>query len=325
MTQITPAPSVRESPLRVEGDAMSINTVFRYWVAGALAATVLAASSCSSSDASGSGADLETIEPGVLKVAIQPYAPYTSSKAGKLSGLDSDILAAVANKLDLKIQPEVTDFAGMLAGVQSRRVDITIGGVAWTKERQKQGLFTEPPYYSPPAMAVASGKTYSTVKDLEGQRLGTVEGYVWVKSIKAVPGAKLGAYPDGNGVFDDLAAGRLDVGFLDPLIIIAAQKERPELKIKTQYLTPPTATEVQAKPDYDYFRPYMTSFYLPPQAKKLEKAISDEIRAMYGSGELTKLIEKWGGDPEEFLKPTPEIAKARQGVDRPADWVPPSI
>jgi polar amino acid transport system substrate-binding protein len=69
----------------------------------------------------------------------------------------------------------------------------------------------------------------------------------------------------------------------------------------------------------------MTSFYLPPQAKKLEKAISDEIRAMYGSGELTKLIEKWGGDPEEFLKPTPEIAKARQGVDRPADWVPPSI
>ena len=295
------------------------------WVAGALAAALLAVSGCSSGDSGGGAADLETIEPGVLKVAIQPYAPYTSSKAGKLSGLDSDILNAVAKKLDLKVQPEVTDFAGMLAGVQSRRVDITIGGVAWTKERQKQGLFTDPPYYSPPAMAVASGKKYSTVRDLEGQRLGTVEGYVWVKSIKAVPGAKLSAYPDGNGVFDDLRAGRLDVGFLDPLIIIAAQKQRPELKVETQYLTPPTAEEVLAKPDYDYFRPYMTSFYVPRQAKNLEKSISAEIRKMYDSGELTKLIEKWGGDPEQFLKPTPEIAKARQGVDRPADWTPPSI
>jgi len=304
---------------------MSITSPYRSWVAGALAAALLAVTGCSSSDSSAGAEGLETIEPGVLKVAIQPYAPYTSSKAGKLSGLDSDILNAVAKKLDLKVQPEITDFAGMLASVQSRRVDITIGGVAWTKERQKQGLFTDPPYYSPPAMAVRSGKKYSTVKDLEGRRLGTVEGYVWVKSIKAVPGAKLGAYPDGNGVFDDLRAGRLDDGFHDPLIIIAAQKERPELKVETQYLTPPTAAEVAAKPDYDYFRPYMTSFYLPPQAKKLEKAISDEIRKMYDNGELTKLIEKWGGDPEQFLKPTPEIAKARQGVDRPSDWAPPTI
>jgi polar amino acid transport system substrate-binding protein len=296
------------------------------WVAGALAAGLLALSGCSGDSGGGAAAqELETIEPGVLKVAIQPYAPYTSSKAGKLSGLDSDVLNAVAKKLDLTVQPEVTDFAGMLAGVQSRRVDITIGGVAWTKERQQQGLFTDPPYYSPPAMAVKPGKKYQTVKDLEGHKLGTVEGYVWVKSIKAVPGAKLSAYPDGNGVFDDLRAGRLDVGFLDPLIIIAAQKERPELQIETQYLTPPTADEVKAKPDYDYFRPYMTSFYLPKQAKKLEQAISEEIRKMYDSGELTKLIEKWGGDPEQFLKPAPEMAKSRQGVDRPADWTPPSI
>ncbi|MFI0779843.1 transporter substrate-binding domain-containing protein [Streptomyces sp. NPDC021212] len=136
-----------------------------------------------------------TIDPGVLKVAVQPYAPYTTVKDGKIVGLDGDILGHAAKKLGLTVQPETTDFAGMLAGVQSRRVDVTIGGVAWTKDRQKQGLFTDPPYYSPPAMAVGSGKTYKTIDDLKGLRLGTVEGYVWVKSIKAVPGAKLRAYP----------------------------------------------------------------------------------------------------------------------------------
>lgn len=270
-------------------------------------------------------AALGTITPGVIKVAVQPYAPYTSVQGDKIVGLDGDILAYAARKLGLEVKPQVTDFAGMLAGVQSRRVDITIGGVAWSADRQKQGLFTDPPYYSPPAMAVRSGKTYKTVDDLKGLQLGTVEGYVWVKSIQAVPDAKLHAYPDANGVFDDLGAGRVDVGFLDPLIIIAAQKERPELKIDTQYMTPPTAAQVKAKPAYEYFQPYQTGFYLPKKATKLEKAISAQIDAMYENGELEKLVKKYGGDPEQFLKPSADVATARRGVDRPQDWTPPSI
>ncbi|MEU6251537.1 transporter substrate-binding domain-containing protein [Streptomyces sp. NPDC047043] len=270
-------------------------------------------------------ASLGTLTPGVIKVAVEPYAPYTSVQGGKIVGLDGDILAYVAKKLGLQVKPQVTDFAGMLAGVQSRRVDITIGGVAWSADRQKQGLFTDPPYYSPPAMAVRSGKTYKTVGDLKGLNLGTVEGYVWVKSIQSVPGAKLHAYPDATGVFDDLGAGRVDVGFLDPLIIIAAQKQRPELKIRTEYLTPPSAAEVKAKPAYQYFQQYQTGFYLPKQATKLEKAISAQIDAMYTNGEMTKLVKKYGGDPEQFLKPAADVATARRGVDRPGNWTPPSI
>jgi len=298
-------------------------------VVAALAAVVLTASACSSAESaqpvSAAAAGLDTITPGVLTVAVQPYAPYTTLVGDELTGLDSEILEAVAKKLGLTIKAQNTDFAGMLASVQSRRVDITIGGVAWTAERQKQGLFTDPPYYSPPAMAVRSGQRYKTVKDLEGHQLGTVEGYVWVKAIQQVPGATLRAFPDANGVFDDLGAGRLDVGFLDPLLVIAAEKERPELNIRTEYLTPPTDAQVEEHPEYAYFQPYMTSFYLPKESPKLAAAISREIRAMYGNGELTALIRKYGGDPDEFLKPSPEMAATRRGVDRPADWTPPSI
>jgi polar amino acid transport system substrate-binding protein len=56
--------------------------------------------------------------------------PYTALKDGKLVGLDSDILAAIASKLGLKMEVSVTDFPGMLAAVQSQRADITIGGIA---------------------------------------------------------------------------------------------------------------------------------------------------------------------------------------------------
>jgi ABC-type amino acid transport substrate-binding protein len=140
-----------------------------------------------------------------------------------------------------------------------------------------------------------------------------------------VPGAKLGAYPNANGVFDDLGSGRLDVGFLDPLLITYYQKQRPDAKIQTQYLTPPDAAQVKEHPEYEFFRPYMTSFYIPKQEPKLEQAVSAEIRKMYASGEMAKLIEKRGGDAQKFLTPSPEMAAARRGVDRPSNWTPPSI
>jgi polar amino acid transport system substrate-binding protein len=286
-----------------------------------VAASTLAA--CGDDPVSGEAAGLDTIEPGVIRVAVQPYAPYTSVEGNQLTGLDSDILMAAADNLGLEVVPQVTDFNGMLGGVQSHRVDLSIGGIAWSKERQEEGLFTDPVYYSPPAMAVHGSETVETVDDLEQKDLGTVTGYVWVNSIKSIEGAQLHAYPDANGVFNDLSSGRIDVGFLDPLIIIDAKEKRPDFDFETQYLTPPTPDEIKANPDLEYLAPYQVSFYVAEEEPKLEKAISDEVRAMYDNGELAKLVEKYGGDPEQFLVPTPEMSTARQGVDRPDDWTAP--
>jgi len=269
--------------------------------------------------------NLETLKPGVLQVAIEPYMPYTELKDGKLVGLDSDILVAIADKLGLKLEVNVTDFPGMLAAVQSQRADITIGGIAWSDARRKVGLFTDPPYYSPPAMAVHGAADYPDVASLEGKALGTVTGYVWAKSIKEVPKSSPHTYPTADSVFEDLSSGRLDVGFLDPLLIIYQQHQRPDMKFKVEYLNPPTAEQVAAHPDYTYFQPYMTGFYLPKQAPKLAQAVSDQIDAMYKDGSLAALVTKWGGDPKQFLIPSPSMAAERRGVDRPDTWSPPSI
>ncbi len=272
-----------------------------------------------------SAADLELLKPNTLVVTVQPYMPYTAMKDGKLVGLDSDILAAVADKLGLKMEVNVTDFPGMLASVQNQRADITIGGIAWSEARQKVGLFTDPPYYSPPAMAVASSEHFADVESLEGKNLGTVTGYVWAKSIAQVPKASPHTFPNAESVFQDLASGRLDVGFLDPLLITYQQQQRPDMKVRIEYMKPPTKEQVASHPDYQYFQAYMTGFYLPKQSPKLAKAVSDQIDAMYKDGSLSKLITKWGGDPKQFLVPSPEMAAQRRGVDRPADWSPPSI
>jgi polar amino acid transport system substrate-binding protein/cystine transport system substrate-binding protein len=294
---------------------------------GHIAAILLAVASVATGGTAraASPSDYNTIDPGVMKVAIEPYMPYTAVDNDKLVGLDSDILAAVAQKLGLKLEPKITDFTGMLASVQARRVDISIGGIAWSVARQKVGLFTDPPYYSPPAIAVHGNTTYPDIASLEGKTLGTVTGYVWVKGIQEVPNATARTYPNANGVFEDLAAGRIDVGFLDPLLIIYEQHQRPNMPFKIEYIKAPTAAELAQHPDFKYFQPYMTAFYLPKEEPKLEQAISEQIDAMYQNGELAKLVAKWGGDPKEFLVPSPEMAAARRGVDRSQDWNPPSI
>jgi ABC-type amino acid transport substrate-binding protein len=275
--------------------------------------------------AAAAAAALDTIDKGRLKVAIEPYMPYTDIKAGKMVGLDAEILQAAATDLGLRIESQMTDFKGMLNSVQSHRADITIGGIGWGKERADKGLFTDPVYYSPAAMAVVGDKPYKTVDDLKGLKLGTVSGYVWEKSIKAVDGAQTKVYPDANGFFADLAAGRIDVGFIDPLLVTYQRQQQPDSKFKLAYLTPPTDEQIAAKPDFKDFRQIQVSFYLPKEAPRLEKALNTEIDKLYTDGRLSAMVKKWGGDPEQFCKPDPYLKTLRQGVDRPAEWVVPTI
>jgi ABC-type amino acid transport substrate-binding protein len=295
------------------------------WAIGAaivLAAALLAAAS--GGRAAGGNA-YGTLKPGVLKVAIEPYAPYTSFAHGKQVGLEADMLYAVANRLHLKVQTVVTDFTGMISGVQSHRFDITTGGIAWSKKRAAAGLFSDPLYYSPTAIGVTNGKTYKTIHDLEGLKVGTVTGYVWVDGIKQIKSAELHTYPNTQVVFDDLKAGRIDAAIIDPLLLVDVQKARPDLKMQVQYLAPPTDAEVRATPDWTWFRQYQVAWYIPKQEPKLEQAVSAQIRALYKSGQEAKFIEKWGGSPSQFLKPGAWLSAERRGVDRPSGWRAPSI
>jgi polar amino acid transport system substrate-binding protein len=302
-----------------------------------VAATVLVAalllSGCGGSD-SGAGAapagctpaDVGTVQKGKITVGVFAYLPYIGVTGGKLDGLDGEILTEAAKNLCLGVVPRESDWDGVLGNVQSHRVDLGIGGIGWGKERSQKGLFTDPVYYSPPAMAVAGAASYATIDDFKGKRLGTISGYLWEKAIKATPGiAQAKTYPDAETMFSDLNNGRLDIGFIDPLLIPYEAKKNPSSKFKISYFKEPTEAQVAATPDLINYRQLQISFYLAKDAPKLEAALNTEVRKMYANGKLSALITKYGGDPSQFLKPAPYQSKLRTGVDRDAKWTPPSI
>ena len=290
-----------------------------------LAACGGTAASSSSGGSQASGANLGTITPGTITVAIEPYMPYTAEQNGQLIGLDSDIFTYIAQQLHQKVSVQVTNFAGMLSGVQTRRVDIAIGGIAWSASRAAVGLFTDPPYYSPVALAEKDGEDITSITGLQGKPVGTVTGYIFVNAIRQIPGATLHAYQDAPSAFTDLADGRVDALVIDTLLVIYQAKQDSGSGLTSDYLTPPSSAQVQAHPGYSAFEPYMTGFYVPKQEQALVTAMDRVLRQMYANGELIKLLTKWGANPALFLKPSAGMAQQRQAVDRPASWTPPSI
>jgi ABC-type amino acid transport substrate-binding protein len=141
----------------------------------------------------------------------------------------------------------------------------------------------------------------------------------------AVPGVTVRVYDQFTSEVADLQAGRIDLFFYDPFALEQLHKERPEIAFDVAYITPPTADEVARTPALDVFRPFMSGWYLAPEAEALQAAFDKVIRDFYADGFLAQTIAKWGGDPDEMLRPAPYFAGQRIGVDRPEGWEPPSI
>ena len=295
--------------------------------AAAMCAAVVAIAACgASTPVPAAGADYSLITPGEVTVAISTgNMPYNGLKDGKLTGLDGELFSKAAADLGLKVHPVEIDFTGLLAGVQSRRYDIGIGDVAWRKARADKGLFTDPPFYSPAVAAEKPGLHANTIQSLSGLNLGTQDSFFFIDGLKKIPNAKLHLYPSQQALFADLDAGRIDVVFLDPLGMVQAHKLAPNLKFDEVTFVPPTPQQLAATPEYGVFLPFMDAWYVNAQEQKLVDALNLEIHKFYGNGFLVQEVKAWGGNPQVMLKPDPSFTTDRRGVDRRADWTPPSI
>ena len=79
-----------------------------------------------------------------LRVAIFPaLPPFSFICSGKPSGLEIDILTEWANRRNWQLDFLAMDFASQIPAVQTNKVDMAMGAISMTEERQKQVLFSE--------------------------------------------------------------------------------------------------------------------------------------------------------------------------------------
>ncbi len=178
------------------------------------AASLTACGGGSSSDAVGSDCKaahkFTTVKKGTLTVATYDLPPFTKVVGDELTGVDGDILKAIAKKECLTIKVTSMATAAVIPTVQAGRADVAAGDWYRTSARAEIVSLTDPLYID--QMAFISKNGYTKVSDLVGKSVGTVDGYLWVDDMKKVLGSSVKVYPTTLNMNQDLKAGRIEVG-----------------------------------------------------------------------------------------------------------------
>lgn len=185
---------------------------------GAILAVVCTLTACGSSSATTKVSsnckpahDVTTIKKGVLSVAAVDYFPVSVTSNGPFKGTEADMMKEFAKENCLAVKVVKVDFAGAIPAVDSGRADTAIGGFYRTAERAKVVGLSDPIYVD--RLGVISKTGVSTVDQIRGHKVGTVDGYLWTADAKKVFGSNVSVYPSNVEMKADLDAGRIDMAW----------------------------------------------------------------------------------------------------------------
>ncbi|CAM3697450.1 Cystine transport system substrate-binding protein [Deinococcus saxicola] len=230
-----------------------------------------------------------TLTKGTLKIGMEgTYAPFTyKDDKGVLTGFDVDIAKAVAAKLGLKPEFVLTEWSGILAGLQAGKYDVIVNQVGITAERQKSIGFSAPYAYSSPQIIVKKTGSLApkTLAELKGKRVGVGLGSNFEKQLRDAGGINVVTYPGAPEYLADLATGRLDAAYNDRLLV--------GYLIKSQNL-PVRGAGVIGQPE-------AVGIALKKTNTGLKTAVDKALSQIKADGTYAKISRQWFG--QDVSKP----------------------
>jgi polar amino acid transport system substrate-binding protein len=227
--------------------------------------------------------EFETVTEGTLTVGLVDLPPYamTTGEDG-MSGVDADIVKEFAERECLTITAQPGDAAALIPSVQQGRMDMAIADWYRTAAREEVVDLSDPLYLDD--MGILSEDGISEISELEGRKVGTVDGYLWVQDLQEVLGDDLVLYPSSVNMTQDLASGRIEVGVDSYGSALQTQEE--------------TGLEVQvAKPDPRVAaseEPAQAGIPVSPGNEGMLEALNAVIADLHESGRIAEILESYG-------------------------------
>jgi polar amino acid transport system substrate-binding protein len=192
------------------------------------------------------------------------------------------------------------------------------GMMGWNDQRIKVINISDPIYYGGANITQKKSTNWKTIKDLEGRKIATIQGFGWIDQLKAIKGADLKLYDTSDAAIRDLLAGRIEALFADPPLIQYAISKNPDWDIH--------AVAIAQSFDEKYSLltgKYNVVFGLSQESPNLLKAVNEQIAAIWANCKNVEVAKKYGlGAPSWF---EPGSLNLRAGVDRPKDWKQPTL
>ncbi|EXU76282.1 MULTISPECIES: cystine ABC transporter substrate-binding protein [Erwinia] len=221
---------------------------------------------------------------GSLLVGLEgTYPPFSFQDSnGKLAGFEVDFAQALAQHLGVKASLKPTKWDGMLASLDSGRIDVVINQVTISDERQKKYDFSTP-YTVSGIQALTLKKNAATINkpdDLSGKKVGVGLGTNYEQWLRGnVKGVDIRTYDDDPTKYQDLRVGRLDAILVDRLAALDLVKKTGD-------------SLAVAGPA---FSRQASGVALRKNNPQLLQAIDAAIAEMQKDGTMTRLSEKWFG------------------------------
>jgi L-cystine transport system substrate-binding protein len=220
---------------------------------------------------------------GLLVVGTEgTYRPfsYHEDGSGELVGYDIEVVEAVAERLDLEVDYQETQWDAIFAGLESGRFDVIANQVSINPEREEQYLFSEPYTVSPGVVVVSEETTdITSLADLEGRTSAQSLTSNWFEVAES-NGAQVEAVEGWAQAVALLEQGRVDATVNDELTFLDYLNQRPDSPIK-----------VAAETD----EASLNAFAFTQDKQDLVAAFDEALAELAADGTLAELGEKYFG------------------------------
>ena len=219
-----------------------------------------------------------TVKEGVLTMATNAYfPPYEFYEGKEIVGIDAEVAALIAEKLDLKLEIVDVEFDSIIPGVQSGKFDIGMAGMTVTDERKQQVSFSESYAKGVQVVIVPEDSEIASIDDLEGKKIGVQQSTTGdIYASDDFGEENVTKYSNGNLAVEALKSGKVDCVIIDNEPAKSFVKANEGLKIlDTSYA------------DEDY------AISINKNNTELQQKVNDALKELIDDGSVQEIIDKY--------------------------------
>ncbi|WP_220668242.1 glutamine ABC transporter substrate-binding protein GlnH [Raoultella ornithinolytica] len=208
------------------------------------------------------------------------FVPFEFKQGDKYVGFDIDLWDAIAKKMNVSYELRPMDFGGLIPGLQSRNLDVSMAGITITDARKQVVDFSDGYYNADLLMAVKTGNNSITrFSDLAGKKVGLKQGTAAATFMKSKYKANYIEFPNIDNAYLDLQAGNLD----------AVVHDSPNV---LYYVKTAGGGKVKSTGESDSILPQQYGFAMQKNSSLTPK-INAALEALRADGTYSKIYVKW--------------------------------
>ena len=178
-----------------------------------------------------------------LKIGMtMGYPPFSSEIDGSYVGMSVDLAHKIAEKLEQPYEIIPMEFANLIPGIVSGKIDFAISSISITEERSRQIEFSQG-YFRVDQAVIAkkdSPIVINNSNEIGDYKIGVTSGttaHQWIQDNLLVKNLltvdRLFIYPSIGEAFADLIKGEIDLAINDAVIVQGYEEKLP---ITTKFL-----------------------------------------------------------------------------------------